>query len=109
MPQSASLHYVFPFIILQSENMHKNELDMWFSGLKHYSSEFLSNLPAMTASQKNLPSDIKHVFDIHGTASFDSMLETFNKYIVENGVNTASARYLGFIPGGGVPLSAFAD
>ncbi len=64
------------------------------------------------ASNKSYFSSEVNPKDFEITASensFEQLLSLYTNQIANNGISTASGRYLGYIPGGGLPLSAVGD
>lgn len=87
----------------------KLELDKWVAQLSEFSNTFLDHIETSLAVRKNDYPELKSIFNINTKSTLPDSINTFIKYILNNGIDTASSRYLGFIPGGGIPLSAVAD
>ena len=77
-----------------------------------YLAEFLDGLPAMQAWSDPRPEDNARRFrsSLPETGTpFEALVADVIRNVPDQGFNTASAGYLAYIPGGGLPASAVAD
>lgn len=77
-----------------------------FRQIEHYSNHFLSTLPGVKGFYNKPVGDLSIKGEKH---TFEGLLNTYQQEVVENGINAASPKHLGYIPGGGVYVSALAD
>jgi aromatic-L-amino-acid decarboxylase len=71
-----------------------------------YANNFISNLGSTKAfNQKDLGS----LAIDNNKKSIEELLEIYQKEVVETGINAASGKHLGYIPGGGIFTAALAD
>jgi len=71
-----------------------------------YANQFIGSLDATKAFNNEDAFSLK-ITDQKKT--FDSILNLYQKEVVEKGINAASGKHLGYIPGGGVFTAALAD
>ncbi len=74
-----------------------------------YINEFLTSLPEMPAYQQGIPERILNLEVGEKGKSLDSLLSVLEKELETIGINAASGRHLGYIPGGGIWTAALAD
>lgn len=73
-----------------------------------YTNEFLTNLEnAKSFKEENKYSTLLAIDN--KKKSFDELLQLYQKEVVEKGIVAASGGHLGYIPGGGIYMSAIAD
>ena len=88
------------------------EFDDFFKSLANYSSDFLKDthkgLAYKETQDKGL--GIRSIpIPEKGARNPDELLEHYKKHVEDAGLNPASGGHLAYIPGGGVPVSAFGD
>lgn len=85
------------------------ERDAIRKAANHYAENFLEALPSMPGySLSHAGKLTQSHFSSDGT-SFDKILEILKNEVDNDGINTASGRHMGFIPGGGMWVSSIAD
>src|SRR5690606_515575 len=85
------------------------ERDAIRKAANHYAENFLEALPSMPGySLSHADKLTQSHFSSDGT-SFDKILEILKNEVDNDGINTASGRHMGFIPGGGMWVSSIAD
>lgn len=81
----------------------RNEL---LSQVIEYANQFINGLSEVKGFQQNPVGDLS----INSKSqSIQHLLKVYQEEVVENGINAASPKHLGYIPGGGVFTSALAD
>ena len=76
-----------------------------------YICRFWSNLPRYKSFEKDISSSAK-IFEeniVGDGRSLKFVLQLFDNSVIHSGIQPASGGFLGYIPGGGIPLSAFGD
>lgn len=76
------------------------------SDVSDYANQFIEGLDNTKAFQEKEPVGLEIT---NQTRSIESLLELYQKQVAENGINAASGKHLGYIPGGGVFTAALAD
>lgn len=83
-------------------------IDTWEKGFK-YANNFLNTLPQLPGFGK---SEFKQLSSMHieeNAKPIESLIDVLSNEIDIAGINSASGKHLGFIPGGGLWASALAD
>ncbi|WP_027376509.1 pyridoxal phosphate-dependent decarboxylase family protein [Kaistella palustris] len=98
---------------LEELNRTSQELDMsekdrltLLESVSNYSNDFINNLSRSPAFSS------KPVTGLEITTQkkpIEDLLDLYRKQVAENGINAASGKHLGYIPGGGVFSAALAD
>ncbi len=71
-----------------------------------YANQFISKLPGIRGFNENLVGDLS----INNKKEpLQNLLQIYQKEVADNGINAASSKHLGYIPGGGVFTAALAD
>lgn len=74
--------------------------------VQSYTDSFLSALPEQKVYSEKKPTSLA----VSGTKhSIGSLLELYQKEVVETGIKAASGNFMGYIPGGGIYTAAMAD
>lgn len=74
--------------------------------VQSYTDSFLSALPEQKVYSEKKPTSLA----VSGTKhSIGSLLELYQKEVVETGIKAASGNFMGYIPGGGIYAAAMAD
>lgn len=74
--------------------------------VQSYTDSFLSALPEQKVYSEKKPRSLA----VSGTKhSIGSLLELYQKEVVETGIKAASGNFMGYIPGGGIYAAAMAD
>lgn len=71
-----------------------------------YANQFIGSLDSVKAFQEK---DATALEITDQKRSIDELLELYQKQVAETGINAASGKHLGYIPGGGVFTAALAD
>lgn len=94
--------------LLEPDSLQRNDL---FEQASDWAETFLAGLPASPAyspapEQRKFSNDLRPAEE--GTG-MDALLKILNRDLIETGINPASGRFLGYIPGGGLYPSALGD
>ncbi|MHB1948063.1 MAG: pyridoxal phosphate-dependent decarboxylase family protein [Gammaproteobacteria bacterium] len=82
----------------------------WNNQAYHYAENFLRELPIRKAFQHERKPDDKDFAPLFDEpVAMEALLSQLEAQVDNSGIDTASNRYLGFIPGGGLYPSAIAD
>lgn len=97
----------------QAKKLHTSseQRDKLWKGAKNYSSDFLDNLPELPAFYESETKG-QGVYNLpfrDQPRDIDQLLETLKSEVDTPGLNPASGRHAGYIPGGGLYPSAIAD
>lgn len=87
-------------------DMPESERLMMVKEVSDYTNNFISGLNAMRGFNEKEAASLM-IGD--RTSSLHELLKLYQKEVVENGINAASAKHLGYIPGGGIFTAALAD
>jgi glutamate/tyrosine decarboxylase-like PLP-dependent enzyme len=71
-----------------------------------YTNQFINRIDEVRGFQEKSVSTLTINNEKH---TFSDLLDIYQHEVVENGINAASAKHLGYIPGGGVYAAAIAD
>ena len=71
-----------------------------------YTNQFINRIDEVRGFQEKSVSTLTINNEKH---TFSDLLDIYQQEVVENGINAASAKHLGYIPGGGVYAAAIAD
>ena len=71
-----------------------------------YANQFIEGLATVKAFDAKDSSSLEIT---HEKRSLSEMLDLYQKQVVETGINAASGKHMGYIPGGGVFTAALAD
>ncbi|HUN01409.1 MAG TPA: aminotransferase class V-fold PLP-dependent enzyme [Niabella sp.] len=87
-------------------DIQESERLMMVKEVSDYTNNFISGLSTMKGfNEKETGSLIIQ----NRKSSLHELLELYQKEVAENGINAASAKHLGYIPGGGIFAAALAD
>ena len=87
----------------------KQMRDSWLNSLAQYTHHFYDGLSQRPAAHSSEKLDLAPLISFNHTSSFDELLKAYQSCVVESGIDTASGKYMGFIPGGGIYPSAIGD
>ncbi|MBS1763525.1 MAG: aminotransferase class V-fold PLP-dependent enzyme [Bacteroidetes bacterium] len=74
--------------------------------VNEYANKFISGLSDVKGFQQN---PVTSLSIDNKSSTIEHLLDIYQKEVVENGINAASGKHLGYIPGGGVFTGAVAD
>lgn len=83
-------------------------IDTWEKGFK-YANNFLNTLPQLPGFGKSEFQQLSSMHIEENAKPIESLIEVLSNEIDIAGINSASGKHLGFIPGGGLWASALAD
>jgi glutamate/tyrosine decarboxylase-like PLP-dependent enzyme len=83
-------------------------IDTWEKGFK-YANNFLNKLPQLPGFGKSEFLQLSSMHIEENAKPIESLIEVLSNEIDIAGINSASGKHLGFIPGGGLWASALAD
>lgn len=83
-------------------------IDTWEKGFK-YANNFLNTLPQLPGFGKSEFLQLSSMHIEENAKPIESLIEVLSNEIDIAGINSASGKHLGFIPGGGLWASALAD
>jgi glutamate/tyrosine decarboxylase-like PLP-dependent enzyme len=82
--------------------------DDWMSQVQEFSSRFLAELDKRPASVAADVGPLRRGFKEPGE-DFSAALALLQRHVFSNGFDATSGRFLGYIPGGGIPSAAIGD
>lgn len=87
---------------------NQNERDYYINTLKKYTDQFIDSIDLIDSYSDSIanPEQLKIGNE---PISFESVLEKYTKEVIETGIVASSGGHIGYIPGGGIYLSAIAD
>lgn len=89
----------------QLETPEPERLEM-IDTVTDYANQFIAGLSTVKAFQDKEATSLEIT---NGKRSLPELLELYQKQVAETGINAASGKHLGYIPGGGVFTAALAD
>ncbi len=81
----------------------------WLDQVKIFSEDFLKDLPKKWAYKNQQKFPLEKLSPFRHSHEFSEVLTEFKNLLEAGGVNTASGKFMGYIPGGGVPTAAIGD
>jgi glutamate/tyrosine decarboxylase-like PLP-dependent enzyme len=84
------------------------EFSAWLQQIAQFADRYLSTLDDTSAIATSNSAPVRERFQENGQSIADC-LSFLQRHILSSGVNTASGRFLGYIPGGGIPTAAIGD
>src|SRR4051812_38528845 len=98
---------------LESESvlldMPPEAFSQWWKELGTYASRFLGGIGEAPAFHGLRPVDSGSPAPSEGPESLMAVLAEYDRTALKNGINPASGRFFGYIPGGGIPSAAIGD
>jgi aromatic-L-amino-acid/L-tryptophan decarboxylase len=91
---------------LEPDSSERNQLT---GAAFDYANEFHESLPAMRGYNDRPIERLKSLNIKEQAGSLDELLSILHEEVDSNGINSASGRHMGYIPGGGLFASAVAD
>ncbi len=86
----------------------ENERTRFMAQVEKYANTFINSLDKAKAYNKNQKNVTSLALDNH-KKTLDELLELYQSEVVEKGIIAASGGHVGYIPGGGIFMSAIAD
>lgn len=86
----------------------EEERDQYFQKVQRWSHQFINQIDDLKAYSQKLPDQTKLAIDGR-QKSLDELLSIYTTEVAETGIVPSSGGHLGYIPGGGIYLSAVAD
>jgi aromatic-L-amino-acid/L-tryptophan decarboxylase len=79
--------------------------DRWMGQLSEFAGRFLTGLEKQPASVEGEVGPLRRGFPEHGEKLSDA-LAFLESHVLSTGFNAASGKFMGYIPGGGIPTAA---
>lgn len=95
-------------IISAQLELKQDERDHLLQKVKEWGDQFINEIDQLDSYSSQRP-DSKKLAIQHEPQSIDALLALFTSEVSETGIKPASGGHLGYIPGGGIYVSALAD
>jgi aromatic-L-amino-acid/L-tryptophan decarboxylase len=86
----------------------QSERDYYFKHVKNWGDKFISQIEQLPSYSSKKPNSKKLQIN-EKENSIEELLSIYTTEVAETGINPASGGHIGYIPGGGIYLSALAD
>ncbi|OQW46576.1 MAG: hypothetical protein A4S09_05180 [Proteobacteria bacterium SG_bin7] len=94
---------------MYSLDINEKQFNDWLDEVRVFSEEFLRELPKKWAYKNQEKFLLEKKSPFLEPHAFRDVLSEFKSLLEAGGVNTASGKFMGYIPGGGVPTAAIGD
>lgn len=87
----------------------ENTRNAWLNTLQNYCNNYINTLSDKPTFNQNTQLNLADLRIDNHKKTLDSLLKTYTKEVVDNGLKPSSGGHIGYVPGGGIFTSALGD